>query len=139
MRAKTAGVVAIAIGVAALGCASRRPVLYPNDHLREVGSAAAEQDVDACLVLAKDAGHSVPAGKEVARNTAGGAVAGAAVGTAVGAVLGNAGRGAGAGAAGGGTRGLLRGMRESRNPDPVERRYVEECLTERGYKPIGWR
>lgn len=34
---------------------------------------------------------------------------------------------------------LLRGMRASRNPDPIERRFVEECLAERGYKPIGWR
>jgi hypothetical protein len=121
------------------GCAPKRPVLYPNEHLRAVGAATAQADVDECLVLATEAGHARDAGTEVAKSTAGGAVAGAAVGTAVGAVLGNAGRGAGAGAAGGATRGLLRGGRAARNPDPIQRRYVEECLAERGYKPIGWR
>jgi hypothetical protein len=138
MRPRTRVWLALLVG-AALGCAERRPVLYPNDHLRSVGSDAAAHDIDECLVLAHQSGHESKPGESVAKNTAGGAVAGAAVGTAVGAVLGNAGRGAGAGAAGGGTRGLLRGMRASRNPDPIERRYVEECLAERGYKPIGWR
>jgi hypothetical protein len=139
MRRRTRVWLALLVVGAAVGCAQRRPVLYPNDHLKSVGSEAAARDIDECLVLAHQSGHESKPGETVAKNTAGGAVAGAAVGTAVGAVLGNYGRGAGAGAAGGGTRGLLRGMRASRNPDPIERRFVEECLAERGYKPIGWR
>jgi hypothetical protein len=139
MKPRTRLWLALPVVAAALGCAQRRPVLYPNDHLRSVGNEAAARDIDECLVLAHQSGHEQKPAETVAKNTAGGAVAGAAVGTAVGAVLGNYGRGAGAGAAGGGTRGLLRGMRASRNPDPIERRFVEECLAERGYKPIGWR
>jgi hypothetical protein len=125
--------------LAALACAPKRPVLYPNEHFREVGAAAAQRDVDECLALAAQSGYEAEPGKEVARSTAGGAAGGAAVGAAVGAVLGNAGRGAAAGAAGGATRGVLRGGREARNPDPIQKAFVEECLAERGYKPIGWR
>jgi hypothetical protein len=117
----------------------KRPVLYPNAHLRDVGTDAAQRDIDECLALAASSGHEREPGKTVAGSTAGGAVGGAAVGTAVGAVLGNTGRGAGAGAAAGATRGLLRGGRAARDPDLIERRFVEECLAERGYRPIGWR
>ena len=35
--------------------------------------------------------------------------------------------------------GLVRGLLRWREPDPVERRFVEQCLRERGYQPIGWR
>ena len=132
-------VAAVVTALALLACAPKRPVLYPNEHLREVGTEAANRDVDECLALAAAGGYQAPPGKEVARSTAGGAAGGAAVGAAVGAVLGNAGRGAAAGAAGGATRGVLRGGRAARNPDPIQKRYVEECLAERGYKPIGWR
>ena len=131
--------IAAVIAVAVLACAPKRPVLYPNPHYRDVGAEAAQLDVDECLAAAAAGGYENQPGKEVARSTAGGAAGGAAVGAAVGAVLGNAGRGAAAGAAGGATRGVLRGGREARNPDPIQKRFVEECLTERGYKPIGWR
>ncbi len=122
-----------------VGCTPKRPVLYPNAQLRDAGAEGAKQDVDDCLALAAGDGYERNPGKTVVGSTAGGAAAGAAIGTAVGAVLGNAGKGAGAGAAGGATRGLLRGGATARNPDPIQRRYVEECLLERGYKPIGWR
>jgi hypothetical protein len=26
-----------------------------------------------------------------------------------------------------------------RNPDPTYQRFVEECLREKGYQPLGWR
>ena len=139
VRSKLAVGSSLLLALLVMGCAPKRPVLYPNAHLREAGAEAAQRDVDDCLAFAAESGHERDAGKTVAGSTAGGAAAGAAVGTAVGAVLGNAGRGAGAGAAGGATRGLLRGGRAARNPDPIQRAFVEECLSERGYKPIGWR
>ena len=60
-------------------------------------------------------------------------------GTAIGAVTGNVGRGAAIGAAGGGASGITQGALSAREPDAVYRRYVETCLRERGYDPIGWR
>jgi hypothetical protein len=120
-------------------CASQRPVLYPNDHLRVVGSAEAEMDIDACMSLARDYGAASAQGQEVAQDTATGAAVGGATGAAVGAVVGNVGRGAAAGAAGGAAGALTRSVIHSGKPDPVFRRFVERCLRERGYEPIGWR
>jgi outer membrane lipoprotein SlyB len=131
--------VLVTIGVLCAACAAKRPVLYPNEHYREVGQNAAQVEIDECIELSVAEGLETDRGKRVAGSTVAGAAAGAIVGTAVGAVLGNPGRGAGAGAAGGGAKGLLRGSARSRDLDPVQQRYVEECLIERGYKPIGWK
>ncbi len=121
------------------GCASQRPVLYPNDQYQRVGAAAAEADIEACVSLAEAHGTTSDQSGKVATNTAVGGGVGAAGGAAVGAVLGNAGRGAAAGAAGGAVTGLVRGLAKASEPEPVFKRFVEQCLTERGYKPIGWK
>lgn len=113
-------------------------MLYPNPRLQEVGSAAAEADVVECQQLAREYVKSNPAG-EAARSTGQGAVVGGATGAATGAVLGSVGRGAGAGAAGGATLGFFHWLFGPREPDPLERSYVETCLHERGYQPMGWR
>jgi hypothetical protein len=122
-----------------LGCAEKRPVLYPNAHLKQVGDAAAQRDVDECVRYAKDSGAEEDKGAEVAKNTAGGAAVGGAVGAATGAVLGSLGRGAAAGAAGGAAGGLVKGIFDSGDPDPVFKSFVDRCLREKGYDPIGWR
>jgi hypothetical protein len=122
----------------ATGCASKQPVLYPNPHLQRVGGEAAQAEIAECTRLARDYVRSSPA-EQAARDTATGAVVGGATGAATGAVLGSAGRGAGAGAAGGATAGLLHWVFGARDPDPLERAYVENCLRERGYQPMGWR
>jgi hypothetical protein len=114
-------------------------VLYPNTRLQEGGQAVAQQDIEECLQRAAEAGHTSSAAGNVAGSTAVGAAAGAAVGSAVGAVTGRAGRGAAIGAAGGGSSGLIRGLFRSRDLDPVQRRFVEQCLQEKGYQIIGWR
>jgi hypothetical protein len=129
---------AIAMAAAA-GCADKRPVLYPNAHLNRVGNEAAQRDIDACIQFAKDGGADSDKGAEIAKSTAGGAAVGGAVGAATGAVLGNLGRGAAAGAAGGAAGGLVRGTLTSGDPDPVFRNFVDRCLREKGYDPIGWR
>ena len=126
------------IVASSLACAAKRPVLYPNERLETVGPAVAQQDIDACLQQAAEAGYESHATGEVAGATGVGAAAGAAVGAAVGAVAGGAGRGAAMGAAGGGTGGLIRGLFHSRDLDPVQRRFVEQCLREKGYQVIGW-
>jgi len=122
------------------GCAAKRPALYPNQTLQAQGSATGERAIDACLALAESHGHRGPSpGAKAAGGTAVGAAAGAAVGAAVGAVTGSAGRGAAVGAAGGGTTGLLGGLGRSREPDPIQKAFVEQCLRERGFQPIGWK
>jgi len=137
--------------VSSLACAAKRPVLYPNAQIEAVGNAAAQQDIDDCLQKAAAAGYTSNSGGKVAESTAVGAVAGAAVGAAVGAVAGRVGAGAAVGAvagrvgagaamgaAGGGTGGLFRGIFSSRDLDPLQRRFVDQCLKEKGYEVINW-
>jgi outer membrane lipoprotein SlyB len=124
--------------VSSLACAAKRPVLYPNARLQAVGAAAAQQDIADCLQRAAAAGHTSDPGGKVAGTTAVGAAAGAAVGAVAGAVVGRAGTGAAMGAAGGGTGGLIRGLFQSRDLNPVQRRFVDQCLKEKGYEVIGW-
>jgi outer membrane lipoprotein SlyB len=127
-----------AIAASSLACAAQRPILYPNAHLQAVGTAAAQQDIDDCLKQAAAGGYESRTEGKIAGSTAVGGAAGAAVGAAAGAVIGRAGSGAAMGAAGGGTAGLIRGLFRSRDPDQVTRRFVEQCLKEKGYQVIGW-
>ena len=127
-------------------CAPRRPVLYPNDQVRRVGGAVAERDIDECMRRASEyvsgGVRAQQATRDVAGSTAIGAGTGVAIGAVGGAVTGNAGEGAGVGAATGGTAGLLSGIFgafRSTQPDPVYANFVDRCLRERGYDPIGWK
>jgi hypothetical protein len=54
-------------------------------------------------------------------------------------VVGELGRGAGVGAATGATAGLIRGLFKASQPSPVYKSFVERCLQEKGYEPIGWK
>lgn len=127
--------------LAAPGCASdKRPVLYPNELYQQVGEPAAQEDVDHCMAVAREYGLSDErSAGDAARGATRGSVIGAAVGAAVGWVLGHPGRGAAAGAAGGGTRGAVRGYEHSGDADTTFRRFVETCLRDIGYQPVGWR
>jgi outer membrane lipoprotein SlyB len=122
-----------------LGCAQQRPVLYPNPYLKTVGQERAESDINECVRLATEQGAQGDSGEQVAKDTAKGGAIGGATGAAVGAVLGSVGRGAAAGAAGGAAGALTYGLFRSSEPDPVFRAFVDRCLHEKGYEPIGWR
>lgn len=138
--------VVLMLGVLVAGCAAQRPVLYPNEHYRQSGEAAAARAVEYCMLQAKHFA-ATPAGQreaeQIAAETAVAAGSGAAIG-AVGAAVGggNAGRGAAVGAATGATAGfihsVLRTIGLRRRPSPVVQRFVDRCLRERGYEPIGW-
>ncbi|MEJ2363871.1 MAG: hypothetical protein P8017_04180 [Deltaproteobacteria bacterium] len=136
---KTPQLLAISCLLLLVGCAQKRPVLYPNYHLQEVGNETAQTEIDECIRLAKEYGTSSSSSGKVAKNTAGGGAVGAAGGAASGAVFGSVGRGAAAGAAGGAAVGCLQGLFRSREPDPVFRQFVDRCLREKGYEPIGWK
>ena len=126
-------------------CASQRPVLYPNQHLQRVGVGAADRDVDECMHRAEAYVSSGAGGEALEQAAIGGgteAAIGAAAGAAGGAVWGRAGTGAAAGAAGGGaagvTRGLIHGLTRKQSPSPVYKTFVNRCLRDKGYDPIGW-
>jgi hypothetical protein len=121
----------------ALGCSGPRPILYPNNHLQQVGPDQAEQDVEECQQLAED---YVPEHEAttMAGDTAVGAGAGGAVGAVSGAIRGGVGIGAAIGAATGATVGLIRGLFQASQPTPAHQAFVNRCLSERGYDSIGW-
>jgi outer membrane lipoprotein SlyB len=120
------------------GCASQRPVLYPNAYLKKVGEEQARRDIADCERLADEYVRS-DEGAQVAKSTAAGGAGGAVVGTAVGAVTGDIGRGAGVGAAAGAAGGLVRGVSKASEPDPLYKNFVNKCLRDKGYEPIGWK
>ncbi len=136
----TRPILVILLGLSAIGCSSPEPVLYPNTHLERVGTATAERDIDDCRARAEAYGASAKDGATgmLAGSTAMGGGAGAAVGAAGGAVLGRPGRGAAVGAATGATGGFLRGLFKGRQPSQVHKRFVNKCLRDRGYEPLGW-
>jgi uncharacterized protein YcfJ len=121
-------------------CAAPKPILYPNQHYKDVGQESAERDIDDCSQLAKDAGARPSQGKtgQVAGNTAGGGAVGSAAGAVGGAVVGHPGRGAMVGAASGATAGFLRGLFRRSPPSQAYKQFVQRCLSERGYEPVGW-
>jgi hypothetical protein len=130
--------VALLDGLGPAGCAAKRPVLYPNDYYQDVGPEIAESEVSRCVSAAREYARANRAG-QVAGEVAESSVAGGAAGAAAGVITGGAGKGAAAGAAAAGSWSLVRGLFRTRDPDPVEARFVEKCLRDRGFEPIGWR
>jgi hypothetical protein len=132
---------ALAVVAAALaGCASQRPVLYPNAKYKQVGEAGAQRDVDECIRLAEQAGAAHGGGERAVREGATGAAVGGVAGAVAGAiggrnVLDSAAVGAAVGVAAAGTRGAI----QSGEPDDIHRNFVQRCLRERGYEVMGWR
>ncbi|MBI5966935.1 MAG: cell envelope biogenesis protein OmpA [Deltaproteobacteria bacterium] len=119
------------------GCAAHRPVLYPNAHLKRVGEAHAQKDIDECCRQAEAYIKANP-GAKIAGSTAAGGATGAVVGGAMGSVTGHLGRGAAVGAAGGAAGGFMRGLFRASKPSPVYKNFVDRCLREKGYEPLGW-
>jgi outer membrane lipoprotein SlyB len=120
------------------GCASHGPVLYPNAHLKTVGEEQAQRDIAGCQQMAGEYVKSNPGG-DVAKSTVVGGAGGAVVGAAVGAVTGNFGQAVGAWAAGGAAGGLFYGLLRGSEPSPVHKGFVDRCLREKGYEPMGWK
>jgi hypothetical protein len=128
------------IALAMEGCASTKPILYPNEHFNTVGPEAAERDIEYCMDLAESAGAD-SAGSDVgegAARTAGSAAVGAASGAVGGAIVGSAGSGSAIGAASGATAGLLYWLFGDPQRNPAFENFVNQCLQERGYQPVGW-
>ena len=125
-------------------CASvtpERPVLYPNAAYKAMGEAAARQQLDQCMALARQSGLQPGDNAATSGALRGAAVAG--VTSAVGSlVFGNGhlddavkrgAQGAVVGAAGGATAGAM-----SERPNSTYRQFVQRCAGEKGLEIIGW-
>lgn len=124
-----------------IACSTARPVLYPNAHFQSVGQAGADRDINECEQRAETAGVDRRAGGvgDVAAGTGVGAGVGAAGGAVGGAIAGGAGIGAAIGAASGAVIGLLGSLFGRRHgPSATYINFVDRCLREKGYEPIGW-
>jgi len=118
---------------------NKNPVLYPNNHLKQVGQVAADRDIAECRQLASSSGVVETRDGKVAGQAAGGAAIGGASAGAWGLVRGNdAGERALAGAAAGAAAGTVRGAMNSGQTSPVYKNFVQKCLRDRGYEVIGW-
>jgi hypothetical protein len=138
----TFGILILLLLLNLAGCAStKKPVLYPNHHLNAVGQQQANADIDACMRAAEASGANAGKGEELAKDTAKAGAVGGATGAVVGAISSNTstGRGAAIGGAGAATATLVGGAFDSSEPTQVYIRFVEICLREKGYQPIGWR
>jgi outer membrane lipoprotein SlyB len=124
--------------LALVGCgASQKPVLYPNNQLKTVGNDQAQRDINDCMQTA-EAYVKKNQDSKVAEGAVKGGAIGAATGAAIGAVTGNFGRGLAAGAAGGAAGGATHGLFKAAEPSPVYKNFVNKCLKDKGYEPIGW-
>ena len=132
----------VSIGAALIalsGCATQRPVLYPNAKYDRAGPEVAQRDIDDCIRLAESHGITHDSGGNVARGGAAGAVIGGAAGAGAGAVRGSVGHDAGVGAAAGAAAGVARGAIRSGEPGSVYKGFMQRCLREKGYDVIGWK
>lgn len=116
-----------------ISCASK-PQLYPNQKLESVTSAQADQDIQDCTDKAEKFAKSSK-GKQILKGAGGGSVLGAVTGAAFGLFTGNVVRGAAQGAVVGGAAGATGA---AISPDQLKRRFVEQCLANKGYQVIGW-
>jgi hypothetical protein len=133
----------IVLGSMLVGCATpiAKPAFYPNAHYQRMGAAQAQADAQACAELANQSDVGAVNKIDAARVGAAGA-AGVAVAGTVGSVL----RGnkpnakniaAGVAAIGaGGAAATAAG--QSVGGSSLYRKFVQQCLAERGYQVIGW-
>jgi hypothetical protein len=119
-------------------CAAPQVKLYPDERFKSTPKETVDKDIKECDDRAKEFVKANKA-KLVAKRTGGGAVFGAFLGMVAGAFTGNFGRAIGEGAALGAAAGLAGGAIQANSPEGVHRRFVEYCLSEKGYRPLGWK
>jgi uncharacterized protein YcfJ len=127
-------------GAILAGCGPKRPVLYPNAYLDEVGMQVAQADIDDCIMKAEAAGANAKDAGAAAGNVAKSGAIGAAAGAVFGAIMGN-GVGRSAAAAGGAAAAgsaVNEGFK-SGDPTTIHKNFVNRCLREKGYDVIGWK
>ncbi len=96
------------------GCASQRPVLYPNEHIRRVGGIAADRDIDDCIRRAEES------------RSAGDAKAAGEAGTDASARVPSS------------PAAAISGLFGKPELSSIQKVFVNKCLRDKGYDPIGW-
>jgi predicted small lipoprotein YifL len=51
------------VALTLVGCATERPVLYPNEKLNQAGPTVSQQDMDQCMALAESSGAHASAAR----------------------------------------------------------------------------
>lgn len=121
------------------GCATRAtPDYYPNEKFRHSTSTERYAAEARCSELADQYVKEPNRYREIVKEGLVGGVIGAGTGAVGGAVFSKAGRGTGAGAAVGSIVGVLHGLKQMNEHSPSYERFVEHCLSQEGYKIIGW-
>jgi len=106
---------ALGVGVIVItGCASQRPVLYPNEHIRRVGSIVADRDIDDCIRRAEES------------RSAGDAKAAGEAGTGASASVPSS------------PAATISGLFGKPELSSIQKVFVNKCLRDKGYDPIGW-
>ena len=131
------GLCLVLAAAVSVGCAPK-PVLYPNDKYNATTKDQVQADIADCRKKAKEFVKTHKS-EIVAAHTGAGAALGALFGLILGAFTGNIGQSVAEGAALGGAGGAVGGGAQAATPDAVERRFVEICLSQEGYQPIGWK
>ena len=116
-----------------VACASR-PVLYPNKKYKRVGKDHADLDINQCENEADKFVNSSK-GKRILKEGGKGALLGGIIGAAIGLITGDVGEAVAIGAVSGGVGSAASA---GLSPDELNRRYVNYCLQQKGYKVIGW-
>ncbi|MBT7608963.1 MAG: cell envelope biogenesis protein OmpA [Bacteriovoracaceae bacterium] len=126
--------ITIIIFVGLLGACASKPVLYPNQKLKKVGKEAGLEDISLCMDQSEKYIES-GAGKRILKGAGSGSIIGAAMGAVsgliTGDVVGGLASGAAVGAVGGGASAAI-------SPDQLRQAYTNKCLSDKGYKVIGW-
>ncbi len=109
---KNLAIVGLSFAIIA-GCATERPVLYPNGYLRRVGSFKADRDVDDCMVRAQEYVSGLSRPDAIIEET----------------ITGSAGLPAD----------LMHDSAHRPDPTLFFRGFVNRCLRQQGYEPVAWK
>lgn len=128
--------VAAVLAIFFAGCSPAfvRPDLYPNDHLRSVGSEKLEKDIAECNDLASTYVSDADTYDKLIRDMGVGSAVGAGSGVLAGVITDSSlGRATAAGAAVGAIIPILQKIFTLDQASPNREKFVAMCLTDRGY------
>jgi len=128
----------VVIMMLACSACAKKPVLYPNEQYKVSGKTKVSEDIEYCLALAEKSVGKESRGKTSAKTGLQGGLIGGAIGFGIGIITGSPGTSALAGAAGGAAGGAASGALKD-DSNSLYRKFVERCLKEKGYEPMGWK
>ncbi|WP_320008324.1 hypothetical protein [Maridesulfovibrio sp.] len=128
----------LALSLMTCSACTSRPVLYPNAQYKQAGEAKVSEDIEYCMEFAEKSVGKDSRGKTSVKTGVQSGLIGGAIGLGIGIVTGSPGTSALAGAAGGAAGGAVGGAVRD-NSNSLYKNFVERCLREKGYEPMGWK